>query len=344
MNTYMAYEAINTKILTRESRIFDKEKLEMIMKCTTVAQVAEVFKNNYGLSHIIEEAKIQELHRGDLLTLLNRFKVHEIEDLLHYFSGPYKDFLKVFLMESEIHDLVLILRKIARGEIPGEVRDHFIHSESYSILQYDKLELSKTVPQFIENLRNTPYYNALKTTTDNVVVEHEFHIEMKLQSLFYRTIIKKAEKLDKEDKETVDEIVGMIIDLLNAQWIYRAKKYYGILPEQILVYCLQNGQKLNFAKLEKLSYSKSVDEMKKLVNSFLRYNLFVSDNGFAIEKNMENYKIEYLRKKKFPGKIGFILSYIYLLDSVIKEFITITEGIRYNLPKEQLEQYLVWPV
>ena len=102
MNPYMAYEAVDTKIITKKSRILDEEKLEKILECNTVGQVTEFLRSRYALKKIIDDIKGQDLHRDDLETILNRYAVLEIEDILHYFSGPYKDFLQTFLMRYEI--------------------------------------------------------------------------------------------------------------------------------------------------------------------------------------------------------------------------------------------------
>ena len=337
----MAYEAVNTKIITKKSRILDEKKLEKILDCNTVEQVTEFLKNKYNLKQIIEEAKNQEIHRDDLETILNRYEVMEIEDILHYFSGPYKDFLQVLLMKFEISDLVMILRKIVKSEDMTGVERDFIHSSHYSSLPYQKLTASRNVSQFIENLKNTPYYNAIKTVTDNDVVKREFHTEMKLQALLFKTLINKSQKLSAVDQQVVHEIVGLKIDFLNVQWIYRAKKYYDVSPEQMLIYSLQGGKKLSFDRLKKLCYSKSAEEIQQLSNKYLRYNIFITNNDIDIEKNIDNYAFSYVQNRKYQGTIGTALSYIYMLDIVVKNLITVTEGIRYKLPREQLKKYLV---
>ncbi|MGE5613682.1 MAG: V-type ATPase subunit [Bacillota bacterium] len=341
MNPYMPYGAVSTKILAKNSRIFDKAKLEKLMECNTVEQVAEYLKDKYGLGRLVDEARLQYLHRDKLEMILQRYKVREVEDILHYLSGPYKEFASVYLMESEIHDLVLILRRIAKGEEPEELGDYLVHSEKMSGLPYEKLAASRTIPQFVESLRGTPYYNVLKTVTDYDVAKREFHIEMKLYQLYYGTFLKKAEKLDEADNKAAREIIGSKIDFLNVQWIYRAKKYYEVSPEQMLIYCLPGGVKLGSGRLKKLCYTKSVEEIKQLSAQYLKFDIFTSDNGFIIEKNIENYMFEYLKKNKFRGNIGFVLSFFYMLGCAIREFTTITEGVRYRLPKDDLKEYLI---
>lgn len=329
--------------MTQKGRLLDEDSFEKILGCSTVEQVTEVLFTRYDLKRYIENVKIHDLHRDDLETLLGRYKVSVIENILHYCSGPYRDFIMVYLMEYEIYDISLVLRKIAVGEALDDIESHFIHSEKYSAVQYSKLKASRTVAQFIENLKGTPYYIPLKTVTDTDAVKREFHIEMKLQQLYYKTLLAKAEKLSSEDRSIVNELIGLKIDFLNVQWIYRAKKLYDISPEQMLIYSLQGGRRLGFDRLRKLCYSRSVDEMKTLAQNYLKYNILTSDKGIDIERNIAQYIFDLIRNMKNRGAIGPVIAYINILDSAVREFTTVTEGIRYKLPREQLRQYLIQP-
>ncbi len=340
MNPYMAFEAVNTKISTKKSIAFDDKKLSKMMECETMDQVTDYLKSKYNMVSFINDVRSNTgLLRDDLETLLTRYMVSEEEEILHYFSGPYKSFLKVFLMRFEIADLVMILRRIARSEEIKGISAHFVHSQNYSKLSFDKLVSSKNVAQFIENLKDTPYYTSLKTVTANDEEKREFHSEMKLQLLFYKTLQKKAIKLDKKDYEAAREIIGTKIDFLNVQWIYRAKVYYGISPEEILIYTLQGGYRLSLNSLKKLVYSKTTDELGQLSNKYMKYKIFGSEAN--IKKNLDNGFYEYLESRSKDEAIGKVLWYFYMLDKAVKNLITVTEGIRYDLTREQIESYVM---
>ena len=340
MNPYMAYNAVDTKISAKKSNIFGEIKLRSMMECNSVDQVTDFIKNKYGLAGFINEAGSNaRLFRDDLELLLTRYMVHETEEILHYFSGPYKDFLKVFLMKFEITDLVMIRRKVVRNEEATGVSEHFVHSVNFSRLPFDKLAGSKNPEQFIDNLKGTHYYTSLKTVTDNDEVKREFHLEMKLQLLFYKTMMKKAVKLDKKDFHTVREIIGTKIDFLNVQWIYRAKAYYDISPEEILIYCLQGGNRLKLNILKKLVYSKTMDELAQMSNKYMKFRIFGSEAD--IKKNLDDGFYTYLDSRKNDASIGKVLWYLYMLDKVLKNLVTVTESIRYKLPREQMEKYLI---
>ncbi len=347
MNSYMAYEAVSVKIKSRLGHIADREKFDRLLDCKNVDEVTEYIRNNYSMKDIIDRAGSRELHRNDLETLLKRYLVEEIESILHYFSGPYKEFVRTFLMEYEINDLVTIIRKIAKGETVDNAADILILPAGYRSVPIDRLLAAKNVTQCLEYLKKTAYYYSLKTVTDEDVVEREFHIEMKLHLLFYKTLLNRAQKLASADRQAAMDIIGLKIDLLNVQWIYRAKKYFDISPEEMLIYSLQGGKKLGFNRLKQLCYLKTVDEIQKLSNKLLGFNIFTSGhpdgtdaNDLDIERNIDGFLFEYARKSKFEGTIGPVILYIYMLDIIVRELVTATEGIRYSLPREELYRYL----
>lgn len=339
MNPYMAYDAVNTKIISRIGNILKKEDWDKILGFTTVDQLTDFLKSKPAIKKAFEDLKNDNIHRDSLEAILGKYKTIEIEKLLHYFSGPYKSFIQTMLIESEISDLSLILRKISRGEDIKDIEKRFVHSEKYTSLNYDKLLSSKNVVQFTENLKGSPYYNGLKTLSNEDAVKREFHIEMKLHVVLYKTLLAKAENLSAVDMETAKSIIGFKIDLENIQWIYRAIKFYDISPEEILIYSLEGGKKITYNRLKNLCYTKTKDEFKKLVKSYIKFDLFkgVSDSttDIGIDYNMYNY----LKNNSYDN-IGSVISYIYLLGIIIDDLTSVTEGIKYNVPREKLKSYL----
>lgn len=338
MNSNMAFYAVQTKITAKKGNIYKSLNWDNIFECSTVDQLRLLFLKNKEFEKIFSKVRSDNINRDNFEAILGRFTTIETEDLLHYFSGHYKEFIRELLVESEIQDISLILRKIARQESLEGIESRFIHSDKYATLDFAKLLSSKNVHQFTENLKGSPYYSGLKNLTEEDAVNREFHIEMKLYVELYKSLMEKAEKLDKEDKEAVKNIIGLKIDLLNVQWIYRALNYYKISPEEVLFYSLLGGKSMDYKKMKKLCYSKTYDEFKNLVKSYIGIELSEDKNQIG---NVNFYLYEYLKKEKFKN-IGTVVSYIYMIDIITDDITTIVEGIKYNVPKEKLSGYLAY--
>lgn len=343
MNPNMAYYALATKIATKKGRILNEDYWNKLIECSTVEQLTYLLKNNLEFGKAFKDVSNDNLDREDLETILLRFKTLEIENLLHYFSGPYKDFIKTILAEAEIQDLSLLLRKVKNGESLEKIEERFIHSKLYSNLPFDELLTSNSVENVVQKLKNTPYYNSLSNITKEDAIKREFHIEMKLYMTLYRTLFEKAEKLRKEDQKAVRQVVGFRIDLLNLQWIYRAKKYYQISPEEIFIYSLEGGNSIGYNRLKKLCYA-NVDEFRKLLKEYFKNDIFKDINEDTdINTATDAYMLNYLRKNSF-NNIGTALSFIYLLNIIINDVTSVIEGIQYNVSKEKLKEYLAYKI
>ncbi|MEF9960213.1 MAG: V-type ATPase subunit [Niameybacter sp.] len=341
MNVYASYNAINSKIHTRKKTLLKRDDWNKVLDYTTVAQFTEFLKKRYGYGVHLEHNKIEDMHRGELEVMLQRYVVGEIEKLLHYFSGPYKDFIKILLLQYDISDLQLILRAIARNESINDLQRHFVHSETHTHLAYDKLIGSQSVSQFVEGLKGSLFYEDLKTMTQEDVVTREFHMEMKFYLLYYRELMKKAKKLSANDYSIVKQIIGLKIDCLNIQWIYRAMKYYDISKEEIMVYSLPGGN-VSYNSLKKLVYAKSLGEFETLAEKHLKDNVFDQRGDMLLERNMDTVLYQIIHKVNDENSIALALRYIFVLEIETQDLIAVTEGIRYGLDKEEIKKYLVY--
>lgn len=341
-NTYDTYYAIKTKLTTKKGRIFKKFDWDKILDFTSVEQLIDYLKKSETFQDVLKDVK-NDIHRDNLETILDRYKVLEIEELLHYYSGAYKEFIKSFLTEADLTDISLILRKVARNEDLKNIKERFIHSEKFTSIPYNKLILSKNIYEFVENLKGTPYYNDLRSLTNEDAIKREFHIEMKLYVAYYKALFEKADKLNRDDKDAVKNIIGAKIDILNVLWVYRAKNYYHITPAEMLNYSLENGKELEFDKLKKLCFAESEKEFDEIVEASLG-NKFINDLNIIDISVAMNYFIHSFLNKNVFENFGLTLSYIYMLDIVINNLTNITEGIKYHLPKDNLKSYLVYKI
>lgn len=342
MNPNMAYYALETKIATKKGRILNKSAWEKFLDSPSVDVLINHLSENDEFSKAFEGLEIKNLERNNLETVLDKFKTLEIENLLHYFAGPYKEFIKAVLMEGEINDLSLILRKLSREESLDGIEERFVHSKIYTNLNFDELLLSKNVEQLIQKIKDGPYYNSLRNLTKDIAIQKEFHIEMKMYVALYKNILERAKKLRKIDEKIATEIVGLRIDLLNIQWIYRALNFYHISPEETLIYSLEGGKTLGYNRLKKLCYA-SIDNFKKMVFEFFRYDFFNNLADEDINVVINSYMLNYFRKNSYDG-IGTPLSFMYLLNIIVNDLTSITEGIQYKVPREKLKNYLAYKI
>ena len=341
MNPFAAYRAINTKIHGKRRVLLEKSEWAKVAEYKSVSQIIDFLSKRDGYKNIFALCKAEDIRRSDLEIILDRKSVGEIEQILHYFSGSYKDFFKTFLLEYEINDLQLILRTISRKENMEGIENFFVHSNKWGLTNYEKLIACRSVSQFIESLKGTIYYSAVKTITQEDMNKREFHLEMKLYILFYKELFEKASKLKAKDEAIAKELLGEKVDFINAQWIYRAIKYYDISPEEILVYSLPGGNKLTYSKLKALSYAKNIEDLKKMTEKYLAYSLFGQKEDAFLDSMTNRYFLKKIGNMKHEDEnIQYVLGHIFMLDIEMNDLIALTEGIRYALPESEIKKFL----
>lgn len=342
MNPFASYRAINTKLHAKKRTLLSDAEWRKIAQCKTIAQIVDFLEKRQGYKGLVTFHRATDWHRADLEVILDRYIVSEIEEMLHYFSGSYKSFFQTFLMAYEISDIGLILRGINNNEDMGVIEDLLIHSKKWESIHTQKLMNCKNVSQFIENLKGSPYYTVLKTMTQEDLAKRAFHMEMKLYMLFYRELIERSNHLNTRDQQIAKQFIGTKIDFLNAQWIYRALKYYDLSPEEILIYSLPSGNRLGYRKLKILSYTKDIEQFKRLVHKYLAYPLFACNSDAYLDCQTERYLYQLInRMNKDDESIASSIAYLYRLEIEINDLVSLTEGVRYTLSEPELSKFLV---
>lgn len=340
MGSVARFGGLNTKLQAVHGKMLSKEDYENLIALGTVVDVARYLKEKTYYSDVLDDVVVDDIHRGDLEHILKTKLIKMMESFIHFTSGPYKDFMKSMFARYEVEDLKLILRAITKGDDPRKLENLFLHSVDYSYLNYDLLIRSKTLNELRDNLKGSIYQDAFRNLTEEDLDLREFHLEMNLDSIYFGNLIKRANSLSKEDVYILDELIGVNIDLVNLQWVYRAKKYYGLLPEEILNYTLPYGKNFNFSKLKQIVYDK--DSRSKIETELpKKYRELLSEDDVYLERKI--YQFLYDRFKEFDQKsrlnIAKLVAVIHFMEYEIRDIISITEAIRYDV--DDMKDFLI---
>lgn len=344
MERVRIFSAPNVKAKYRMGKLLSKLDYENLLGKKSVYEIALYLKENTFYRGVIDnKLNMNDVHRGDLELILKRNIVSNIEDFIHYFNKGYRDFLVGLLMRYEVEDLKLILRTITRNEDMSDISEKFVHSKRYKNISYEGISNEITIESFIESLKPTLYYRPLQTLTQDDILKREFHMEMNLDYLYFSNLYKITNELNKKDENLIKKLLGKNIDLINLQWIYRAEKYYGLYPEEIFNYTLENGFKITPKKIKKLIYEVDSKNFIEEMESGQYSEIFKNLEEVQLDRRISNFMLKEFKKAYKEDSLGFgtFILYIHLLEYEIRDIITITEGIRYDLPRDEVEKYLI---
>ncbi|SHJ86862.1 V/A-type H+-transporting ATPase subunit C [Geosporobacter subterraneus DSM 17957] len=345
MGNVRQFAAVNTKIKGMESRFLHKEDYLNLLRKRSVREIGAYLREKTDYAIVLENVQMEHIHRDELEQLLKKYIHRQVEKLIHFFIDDYRKFFKLMLMRYEIEDLKLYLRAITRGGTLHSLQYLIHYAGKYSSLPHNKLSQAKSMEELVSHLKDTPYYLSLLPVLQEDEDKRLFHMEMNLDILYFRLLQEQNKKLSKEDKKLQEEILGINVDLLNLQWIYRGIKFYQLVPEELINYMLPNGHAIGFQKIKQLCYAKDEREFLQRLGP-TKYG-FLFDNQQTQDIYMERriarffYFLFQSYRKKEKMNIGTAMIYIHLLEYQTRDIISIIEAIRYGLDEEKARQYLI---
>lgn len=339
------YAAVNTKIKFLEGQLLSNEDYEVLLNKENVEDVMHFLKGKREYYELLKDIDEQSNNLSEFELLLLKNIVRHYEQLLPYFSGIYKKFLKSFLVRYEVSDLKLLIKTAIKGKDIQSVSNYLISFTKHASIDFNKILQSKSIEDIIENLTGTPYHNLLKPFLDESSDRQLFYMEMTLDQYFFKRITSFIPKLEAEDKVLFKKFMGIKIDLFNLQWIYRAQKLFYISPEEIYNFSLSGGHKFNDDQIKELCYLNNSNELiERILNS--KYN-FLVDNSETREIYMERRSKRFLYfllldyKKKEQFNIMEFFTYLYLLEYEMRDIISIIEAHKYRFSIERSKQFLI---
>lgn len=344
MGNIVKYAAVNTKIRSLEGKFLKKDQYIKLLKCKTFSDAVQYLKNETYYGNVISNFNKKEIHREDLEVILKRDYINKFDKISHYFNGPYKKIIKIFFMRFEIEDLKAILRAKYINKSNEKLRNFLMARGRLNSLNYDKLISAKSVEEVINRLQGTVYYKHIAPLAKHLKEDGLFRIETTLDFVYFSLMRKNIPKLNKEDRQILEKVIGTESDLLNIQWIFRGKFYYNLNPEQLLIYTIYNGYKVNREKLKALCYAKTESEFYDILDDLPYKEVFTRDENseYLVERQMMVYLRKMFNSINKEGKLNISLTVAYfelqLLE--VRDIISIIENIRYSVDIKEASKYV----
>ncbi len=248
-------------------------------------------------------------------------------------------FVQMLLRRSEIEYLKQIIRAIHTGK---ELNIFDFESQSYfEVKDFSDLLTSNSLEALLKKLQSTSYASILAPYIKAQKKHMLFYLETELDRFYFKELLTLVGKLNSEDRAILTGIIGVNIDLLNLQWIYRAKKYYDLSTEPLFNFALAGGDKLNLKKLKELAYANSEKEFLKLMPFVYRED-FAGDD-LLIESNMERrlYHLFQQKNKKGSVNLSTVIAFLHTSEYEMRDIFTILESKRYGIAAADVKNFLV---
>ncbi len=341
------YPAINAKLKALSSKMLREKDFQNLIELNTVQEAFDYLYNNTYYQECLEDFSGQEIHRRQLELKLKKNLVLSEDFLKKYLSSALKNFIEHYFKKFEIEDLKIILRTILMGNDENYLSNNLIYIDRNKNINFDNLIQASSYNDLQNVLKDVYYSDVLNEFADQYQENKNlFSIEMTLDFYYFSQLINLSAKLSNVDQKYVNEVIGTQIDLLNIQWIYRIKRYYNLSSGEILNYIIPFYFKVKKSELQNMSHVKNTEDLIKYL-SYSPYQIIlekaIKDDNVIFERFFLNYIFKKLQKIKRNSffSISNILAYLYIKEYELRDIITVIEGIRYSLPKDKIENFLI---
>ena len=343
MGNVMTYSGITVKIRAMQAQLLKDGDYEQIASMRSVPEVTEFLKEKPAYEKYLEEMDSTLYHRGNVEKILYQSLFDDYSRIFRFGGPQQKQFLKTYWKRYEVDVINYCLRIVFNHyQIPFDLDYKKEYFDRYSQISIDALVTSKNVEQLVDNLAGTEYYEPLKKIRE-METATLFDYDMALELYYFTTLWKRQKRLLKgKELKLYARDCGTKIDLLNLQWVYRAKKYYHMLPPDIYSLTIPIHYRLSVKEYKTLVETPSLEEFLRQAENTWYARKYDFGDGRTMEQTYKDcLRHLYLAdRRKNPYSVASIYTYLYLKEEEIDKLTTALECIRYGLPRSETLAYM----
>lgn len=343
MGNVMTYSGITVKIRAMQAKLLKDGDYEQIASMRSVPEVTEFLKEKPAYEKYLEEMDSTLYHRGNVEKILYQSLFDDYSRIFRFGGPQQKQFLKTYWKRYEVDVINYCLRIVFNHyQIPFDLDYKKEYFDRYSQISIDALVTSKNVEQLVDNLAGTEYYEPLKKIRE-METATLFDYDMALELYYFTALWKRQKRLLKgKELKLYARDCGTKIDLLNLQWVYRAKKYYHMLPPDIYSLTIPIHYRLSVKEYKTLVETPSLEEFLRQAENTWYARKYDFGDGRTMEQTYKDcLRHLYLAdRRQNPYSVASIYTYLYLKEEEIDKLTTALECIRYGLPRSETLAYM----
>ena len=343
MGNVMTYSGITVKIRAMQAKLLKDGDYEQIASMRSVPEVTEFLKEKPAYEKYLEEMDSTLYHRGNVEKILYQSLFDDYSRIFRFGGPQQKQFLKTYWKRYEVDVINYCLRIVFNHyQIPFDLDYKKEYFDRYSQISIDALVASKNVEELVDNLAGTEYYEPLRKIRE-MEMATLFDYDMALELYYFITLWKRQKRLLKgKELKLYARDCGTKIDLLNLQWVYRAKKYYHMLPPDIYSLTIPIHYRLSVKEYKTLVETPSLEEFLRQAENTWYARKYDFGDGRTMEQTYKDcLRHLYLAdRRQNPYSVASIYTYLYLKEEEIDKLTTALECIRYGLPRSETLAYM----
>lgn len=343
MGNLREYSGITTKIRAMKAKLFTDADFEHLANLKSVPEAIEYLKEKPAYIKYINRIDTSLWHRGNVERILMQSLYDDYTRIFRFAGMQQKKYLKTYWKRYEVNLINYCLRIVFNQyDVPFDIELKKEVFEKYSKLSAERLMASRNIDDLVESLKGSEYYETMSRIRESGHAEL-YDYDLALDLYYFSTMWKKEKRLLKgQERDSFMKDFGTKIDLLNLQWIYRAKKYYHMLAPDIYSLTIPIQYRLSVEEFKALVEAPTVEEFLKQLEQTRYGEKFRIENERIPEQQYKAIlKRLYLADwRQNPYSISAINTYLFLKEEEILKLTTALECIRYGLTPRETLAYL----
>lgn len=336
MNGLLEYSGLSTKLKAMKAKLLTEEDFIFLEEQKDISGIAVYLSKKENYRDIFAGENEEAIRRHRFEELVRTTLYTDYKKVYRFSHMEQKQFLKAYFMKYEIAVIKRTLRKCFGTK--GEITDRgYVYSQSFEdkcSFDVKNMMAANSVDEVVGLLYGTVYYdllNILNKKDDTGLFDYESVLDI----FYFKALWKAGHKsLSKKDLLLIERCFGEEIDLINLEWIYRAKKYYTISPAQIYSLVIPIFYKL---RKQDIIYLIKTDTEEDFLNTISKLPYIKKSGDILLNQGIESIYEERMEKihksdiKKNPNSIACVVSYFYQKEKEIERLVRTIENVRYSV-------------
>lgn len=337
--------AISAKAKAMYGRRIKPVQYEELIRKRSVAELAQVLKNETGFSDTLKDIHEATIHRGQLEHLLRMDLYRRLDKLVRYVDGKQRQYYLAALKEFEIEQILAKIRMILSKDFTHSLSDFPTVLTRYTKLDTRKLATVQSFEELLEGLSGSPYAQLLSPFVNNGKEFDYTGFEAVLEDYYFHYVSEMIDKVFRgKNRKILKKMWSTRIELDNITKIYRFKKFFHVSEQEIRTSLIECEGCIPKAKLNEMLTCADAETFLKLLAQS-PYHLHTDDKEYVyIEYYADQIKYHLAKRHLHYDSAPAIVYTAYQLTAQreIENLINIIEGVRYQVAPEEIMTMLIY--
>jgi len=357
--------AESVKARVRRASLLGNDDFSRLLELTSVSEIAVYLGRSFYAS-ILKGFTLEEMHRSELEFLLRLSILAEGVSFSHYAGRNDKKLLDLWL---EYFDIMLFKEhfRLETGEWSHHLSlDKMLDMVAVfhlTLIDKEKLISGSSLKDVIMAVRNenlrAHLFDAVSRRENMYMTRGAefqktvFETGMILNRYYFNNLYTAVAGLGGTEGRLLRMLIGTRVDLMNIYWIYRARRFFNMSPEEALTLIIKARYHADFNLLTQVAFAEPHAMAAALSGTpYERVFDLNSSNAdpsnpalceVAIERNIYRLLFEAAERVFLSGSLGFqnVAAYLILKEFEVRDIVVVTEAIRYGVDKSKIDMLLV---